>query len=135
MIPESLSAIYYLLGKRGWIFQLVMALTGLCLLPPWLEATPDDWQCLPFLSCMSLLFVAAAPQFRLRLDGAVHYASAIVCGACAVLWMFLCGYGDVFLPCFVAAIVLSVIYPKNYMWWLEVAIVISIFYCLAVYYI
>lgn len=126
MIPESISAIYYLLSNRGWIFQLIMALTGLCLLPPWLEATPDKWQFLPFLSCMSLLFVAAAPQFRLRLDGAVHYASAIVCGACAVLWMFLQDYGDVFLPCFVGSALLSVIRPKEYMLWLECSIVVAL---------
>lgn len=130
-IPESLSATYYILGKKGWMFQLTMASTAFALLPSWLEATPDTWQHLPFLACAGLLFVAAAPAFRLRLDGIVHYSSAVLCGVCAVLWMFLSGYGDIFAPCFVGAITMSLFYPKKYMWWLEVAIVISLFCSLA----
>lgn len=126
MIPESISAIYYLLGERGWIFQIVMALIGLCLLPFWLDITPDEWQVLPFLSCISLLFIAVAPQFRLQLDGVVHYTSAIICGICAVLWMFIQGYINIFLLC-LAGVIIPVLYdPKKYMWWLEISIMISL---------
>lgn len=129
MIPESISAIYYLLGKRGWIFQIVMALIGFCILPFWLEITPNEWQCLPFLSCAGLLFVAAAPQFRLQLDGTVHYTSAIICGVCTILWMIIQGCINVLLPCFIGAVVLILFNPKKYMWWLEVSIMISLLYC------
>lgn len=122
-IPESLSATYYMLGKRGWLFQVMMAFTAVILLPTWLDVTPDEWQFLPFLSCGSLLFVAVAPAFKLRLDGIVHYASAIVCGLSAVLWMFFQGYGDMFLYCFILALLFTLFCPKQYMFWLECGIV------------
>lgn len=123
MIPESISAIYYLLGKRGWIFQIVMVLVAVMLFFPWIEKSDDSLQFLPFLSCGSLLFVAAAPAFRLRLDGMVHYSSAIVCGVSAVLWVFLQGYGDMFLYCFVLALLFTLFCPKQYMFWLECGVV------------
>lgn len=126
MIPESISAIYYLLGKRGWIFQIVMVLMAVILFFPWIEKSDDSLQFLPFLSCGSLLFVAAAPAFRLRLDGMVHYASAIVCGVSAVLWMFLQGYGDMFLYCLILALLFTLFCPKQYMFWLECGIVASL---------
>ena len=37
-IPESLSATYYLLGNKGWLFKLVMGMTGLLLLPVWVKS-------------------------------------------------------------------------------------------------
>lgn len=126
MIPESISAIYYLLGKKGWIFQIAMVLIAVILFFPWMEKSDDNLQFLPFLSCGSLLFVASAPAFKLRLDGIVHYASAIVCGVSAILWMFFQGYGNTFLCCFVAALMITLFYPKQYMFWLECAIAISI---------
>lgn len=126
MIPESISAIYYLLGKKGWIFQIVMVLVAVMLFFPWVEKSDDSLQFLPFLSCGSLLFVAAAPAFRLRLDGMVHYSSAIVCGVSAVLWMFLQGYGDMFLYCFILALLFTLFCPKQYMFWLECGVVASL---------
>lgn len=126
MIPESISAIYYLLGKKGWIFQIVMVLMAVMLFFPWMEKSDDSLQFLPFLSCGSLLFVAAAPTFRLRLDGMVHYSSAIVCGVSAVLWMFLQGYGDMFLYCFILALLFTLFCPKQYMFWLECGVVASL---------
>lgn len=130
MIPESISAIYYLLGKKGWIFQIVMVLVAVMLFFPWMEKSDDSLQFLPFLSCGSLLFVAAAPAFRLRLDGMVHYSSAIVCGVSAVLWMFLQGYGDMFLYCFIFALLFTLFCPKQYMFWLECGVVASVCLCL-----
>lgn len=130
MIPESISAIYYLLGKKGWIFQIVMVLVAVMLFFPWVEKSDDSLQFLPFLSCGSLLFVAAAPAFRLRLDGIVHYSSAIVCGVSAVLWMFLQGYGDMFLYCFILALLFTLFCPKQYMFWLECGVVASVCLCL-----
>lgn len=126
-IPDSLSATYYLLGDKGWLFQVVVSCAAFMLLPTWMD---KGYEFLPFLSCGGLLFVASSPSFRIQLEGKVHYISAIICGMCSVLWIFLMGSGDIFLPCFVGAIILSLFDAKKYMWWFEIAIIASVYYCL-----
>lgn len=93
--PESISATYYMLGKRGWIFQTVMILVGFLLMPAWISIAKEQHIFLAFLSCASLMFVAAAPAFRLELEGKVHYASAAVCCTCAVFWQILEGMWNI----------------------------------------
>lgn len=122
-VPESISATYYLLKGKGFLFQLTMFVVAATLFFPWIEATEECYEFLPFLSCGSLLFVAIAPQFKLRLEGMVHYSFAIVCGVSSALWMFLRGCGDTFLFCFICALVAILFRPKQYMFWLECGIV------------
>lgn len=124
-IPVSLSATYYALGRWGWVFQAVLFSVGLCLFPLWVGVTDYDW--LAFLSCGGVLFVAAAPAFRLELEGVVHYVSAAVCCVCAVAWQVLDGLWDVTLFWALFGGVLALQWREQYMWWIEVAVMGSLF--------
>lgn len=84
-VPDMVSSIYYLLGKRGWVFQVVMMLFGammmVCLLDSGLGVP-----CLAFLSCAGLMFVGAAPRFLEESDRKVHKTAAIVSAVASVGW-------------------------------------------------
>lgn len=125
-IPESLSATYYLLGKQGWLFSVYMSVVSVALYVIWFPLCEPSYQCLPFLSCGSLLFVAAAPAFRLELEGKVHYGSAIVCCVCAVLWQILEGLWDVTLWFAWIGGMLSLVWRRQWCWWMEWAVVFSL---------
>lgn len=84
-IPEMVSSIYYLLGKSGWVFQLVMMLFGammmVCLLDSGLGVP-----CLAFITCAGLMFVGAAPRFLEESERRVHKTAAIVSAVASVAW-------------------------------------------------
>lgn len=84
-VPDMVSTIFYLLGKRGWVFQLVMMLFGammmVCLLDSGL-----GMQCLAFLACAGLMFVGAAPRFLEESDRRVHKTAAITSAMASVAW-------------------------------------------------
>ena len=78
------SSIYYLLGKSGWVFQVVMMSVGMLMLMCLLDCGKGV-QCLAFLACGGLMFVGAAPRF-MNEDRGVHKAAAIVSAAASVGW-------------------------------------------------
>lgn len=90
-IPYSISDTYYKLERRrkglGWLFTAMCWSVGGLLLPALLEITPVSYQFTAFLACAGLLFVGAAPQFKLSLTGAVHYGSAAVCVIFSQIWI------------------------------------------------
>ncbi|WP_337951542.1 hypothetical protein [Prevotella sp.] len=83
-VPEMVSSIYYLLGKSGWVFQVVMMSVGMLMLMCLLDCGKGV-QCLAFLACGGLMFVGAAPRF-MNEDRGVHKAAAIVSAAASVGW-------------------------------------------------
>lgn len=126
-IPVSLSATYYLLGNRGWLFQAFMVLTAATLFPVWVEHSGNGHEWMAFLACASLLFVASAPCFKLELEGKVHYTSAVVCCVCAVSWQLAEGLWDVTLWCAFIAGMLSLQERDKWCWWLECAVFVSLY--------
>lgn len=128
--PESISQTYYLLGGRGWLMQVVLIAVGLMLIIPWMERSREALQWLVFLACGGLLFVGVAPQFRLKLEGAVHYVSAAVCCVCSVAWQIAMGEW-MHLPLFaLAAALFSMADRRCYMWYVEWAVIGSLFFVL-----
>lgn len=126
-VPWSISDTYYQLEKRfrpKWLFQLAMIAPAMLLLPAWLDCSPSNIQFLSFLSCGGLVFVGAAPCFKLDLDGSVHYTATAVCGLSAILWMCLVGVCYIPLVCFMAAGYLIYRYNKP-MFWIECAAFVS----------
>ena len=123
--PESLSATYYLLGDKGWVFQVVIASVGLMLLPVFVSVSETSTQHLAFIACGGLLFTAFAPAFKLKLEGAVHYSAAVVCCVCAILWQVLEGLWDITLL-FALIGWMCHLQWKNWCWWLEVAVTGSV---------
>lgn len=83
-VPEMVSSIYYLLGKSGWVFQVVMVAVGMLMLMCLLDCEKGV-QCLAFLACGGLMFVGAAPRF-MNEDREVHKAAATICAMAGVGW-------------------------------------------------
>lgn len=124
-IPRSLSDTFYLLGKRGWLFQCVLGVFGGLLMPVWLDVSSDNSEFLAFLACSGLLFVAAAPCFKVELEGKVHYTAAVVCCVAAFVWQLveMCWV----LPVCSLALALgaTAITKGKLFWWVEMAIIVS----------
>lgn len=84
-VPEMVSSIYYLLGKRGWVFQVVMIAFGAMMMVCLLDSGLGE-QCLAFLACAGLMFVGAAPRFLEQGERSVHKGAAIVSAVASVAW-------------------------------------------------
>lgn len=125
-VPESLSATYYTLGSWGWVFQLVMFSVGIGLWVVWFGLSEANHLWMVFLSCASLLFVGAAPAFRLELDGKVHYTAAIIGGVCSVAWQIAEGLWDMVLWWMFLCGMLVLRMKQEYMWWIEVGLIGSL---------
>ena len=83
-VPEMVSSIYYLLGKSGCVFQVVMVAVGMLMLMCLLDCGKGV-QCLAFLSCAGLMFVGAAPRF-MNEDRGVHKAAAVTSAMAGIGW-------------------------------------------------
>lgn len=83
-VPKMVSSIYYLLGKSGWVFQVVMMSVGMLMLMCLLDCGKGV-QCLAFLACGGLMFVGAAPRF-MNEDRGVHKAAATICAMAGIGW-------------------------------------------------
>lgn len=84
-VPDMVSSIYYLLGKRGWMFQLVMIAFGAMMMACLLDSGLGV-PCLAFFACAGLMFVGAAPRFLEQDERTVHKGAAIVSAAASVGW-------------------------------------------------
>ena len=125
-VPNSVSASFYLLGKKGWMFQLAMLLTAGTLLPVLMEATKNDFKLLEFLTCSGVLFVAAAPAFKVELEGKVHAVAALVSGLSGLVWAFI--HGNFMALLFILLVYFS-LYAKFGKWvfWAELACFASVY--------
>lgn len=126
-VPVSLSESYYALGRYGWVFQLLLAGASFTLLPVWISVTDNGHEWMAFLSCAALLFVAAAPCFRMEMEGKVHYTAAAVCCVCAVLWQISEEMWDVTLWLSFLGGMLSLQWRDKWCWWLECSVILSVY--------
>lgn len=123
-IPQSISDTYYLLGKQGWLFQLALAATAFCVVPSLIDASSENTKFLAFLACAGLAFVSAAPLFKMELEGKVHFTSAYICCGSLVLWQVFNTSWIIPLVCF-ALVAYPMLKDKKYMWWMEIATIVS----------
>lgn len=84
-VPEMVSSIYYLLGKSGWVFQLVLVLFGALMMVCLLDSELGE-PCLVFLTCTGLMFVGAAPRFLDKNERKIHKTAAITSAMASVAW-------------------------------------------------
>ena len=131
-IPQSISDTYYLLGKKGWLFQLALAATAFCVVSSLIDASSENTQFLAFLACAGLAFVSAAPLFKMELEGKVHFTSAYICCGSLVLWQILNTSWIIPLACF-ALVAIPMLNDKKYMWWLEIATIVSAYVSLILF--
>lgn len=129
-IPASISDTYYLLERKrrglGWLFTAFCWGVSLTLLPAWLDMTPEAYQAVPFLAAAGLMFVGAAPQFKLPLTGPVHFVAAGVCCVAAGLWVALSGAWWTLPAAYAACLALARI-DRRWMFWVEIAAFASVF--------
>ena len=123
-IPKSISETYYLLGNMGWLFQVTLFSVAFLVVPTLIDRSSEGTRFLAFLACAGLAFVGAAPLFKRKLDGKVHYISAAMCCVGLVLWQVFNACWVVPLICFVA-ILPPMLFDGKRMWWLEIATIVS----------
>ena len=123
-IPQSISDTFYLLEKKGWLFQLTLAVTAFCMMPSLIDASSENTQFLAFLACAGLAFVAFAPLFKMDLEGKVHFVSAYICCGSLVLWQVFNASWIIPAIC-LAPVAYPMLKDKKYMWWLEIATIVS----------
>lgn len=123
-IPKSISETYYLLGKHGWLFQVTLFSVAFLVVPTLIDRSSENTRFLAFLACAGLAFVAAAPLFKMELEGKVHYVSAAICCVGLVLWQVFNACWIIPLLCFLTVLI-PMVKDKKYMWWLEIAAIVS----------
>lgn len=121
-IPTSVSDTYYQLKKANkpqWLFQIAMIIPAMLLLPAWLEVSRESLQFAAFLTCGALMFVGAAPSFKLELEGRVHYISSLIAAGSSLVWLVA---SDMWVPLLACLLTIGVINKKqsNWLFWLEV---------------
>lgn len=84
-VPDMVSSIYYLMGKKGWMFQTVMILFGMLMMVCLLDSGLG-MQCLAFFACAGLMFVGMAPRFLEESERGLHKGAAIVAAVASVGW-------------------------------------------------
>lgn len=84
-VPKMVSSIYYLLGKRGWVFQLLMIVFGATMMMCLLDSGLGE-QCLAFIACAGLMFVGSAPRFLDESERRLHKGAAVVSAVASVSW-------------------------------------------------
>lgn len=124
-IPESISSTYYLLDNMGWVFQIILFLLAFLLMPIWLLLSNPSNQFLVFITCAGILFIASAPNFKIKFEGKIHYIAACTCGAASILWQIMEGmYNNILLSIFIC-FVLYLKY-KSWFFWVEISIILSL---------
>jgi hypothetical protein len=142
-IPTSLSNTYYMYKDiKDWLkylFPIMMfSISGL-LLPSWLDATEgSNLQFLSFLTCASIMFVGAAPNFKgVSIENRVHTISAIIAAICSMLWcIFVVGSWGIILGYLILILGLSLItktLKTSYTFWLEMVAFLSLYTSLLIY--
>lgn len=130
-VPWSISETYYKLEKHkkgsGILFTAWAWLASIPLLIAWLDkADGTPYQFLPFLACASLMFVGAAAQFKEKLTDMVHYISAGICVAAALIWTVLVGCW--YIPAITFAICAGIALKyQKWMFWIEIAALTAIY--------
>lgn len=87
-IPYSISDTYYNLEHKVW-FGFSMISTALLLMPSILELTPESYQFTAFLMCAGLMFVGAAPNFKVGMDKPIHIIATSIAALSSQIWIAL----------------------------------------------
>jgi hypothetical protein len=130
-IPQSISATYYSLEHKYW-FGITMLLTAAFLMPVMLEVTPENYTYLAFFSCIGVVMVAVAPNFReAGIDQVTHRLGATISILASQLWIYFMNPKMLFIwiiPVMVYILkYLRFKYVNNVLFWIEVCAFASIY--------
>ena len=129
-VPDSLSDSFYNIRKHngGMLFTLFCWATAFPLLIFWIDILDYDWNFLPFIACVGLMFVGTAPAFKdHELERKVHIWSALICISASYLWSML--YGSIFIT--ISFIIISgllfFVLRKCKIYWVEMVAFMNIY--------
>lgn len=142
-IPESLSNTYYMYKEKGewlkYLFPVMMFSVAGLLMPAWLEATEGSYlQFLSFLTCASIMFVGAVPNFKsIGIESTIHTVAAIFATVCSILWSILvvgCWLPIIgWLIIFISIAGFTKTLKSAYIFWLEMVAFFQLFTTLIIY--
>ena len=142
-VPPSLSNTYYMYEHihkyLKFLFPIMMFLVAGLLLPAWLEVTSDSiWQFLSFLTCASIMFVGAVPNFKsIGIESTIHTVAAIFAAVCSILWSILvvgCWLPIIgWLIIFISIAGFTKTLKSAYIFWLEMVAFFQLFTTLIIY--
>ncbi len=79
-LPASISAMVYTFGKKGqWTWTIWMWAIAGTLTPPMIEAAPENFKFIAFITCALLLFTGTMPLIRGE-KNTMHYIVAALAG-------------------------------------------------------
>lgn len=118
-----------------YLFTATLFLMGFSLMPAWLEISEGTtYQFLSFLTCASILFVGATPNF---LDKGVHIIHSVAAYSSAVFgltWMFTYSpFSWIIIPIAAIVILMSILtktIKTSFEYWLEMIAFYSIYFSL-----
>lgn len=84
-IPDMVSDTYYQLGRRGWVFSLVMVAVAVMMMVYLLDSGRGT-QWLVFVGCGGLAFVGMSPNYIDQDEGRVHKTAATVAAIGCTAW-------------------------------------------------
>lgn len=86
-LPYSISETFFTLTHKKW-FGFCMIITGFTFMLSALDATPENWQFLAFLSFIGMLMIALAPNFTEKKEAVIHYIGTAVVLICTQAWVY-----------------------------------------------
>lgn len=120
-LPVSLSETFYHV-KHPWKLSVCLSLMASLVFVPWIEAS-QRLDFLVFISCFSVLLVAASPNFKEEDEALVHYGAAVVMCLSMMVWEFANGglfhIANVFF-------IISLINRKRWVLWFEIGIFLEL---------
>lgn len=123
-VPDMVSSIYYLLGKQGWMFQLVLVLFGALMMVCLLDSELGE-PCLAFIACAGLMFVGIAPRFLEESERGLHKGAAIVSAVASVAWCLTVNMTQAMIA---IALYLCFGTHKHPLYWAEIAAILLVFW-------
>lgn len=108
-ILESISESAYLIPS--WAFSIWIAIIGILMMPGVIDALPEKYRWIGFLSILGLFGVAASPYYRTE-SKLLHYGGGIICFISSTIITFIL---QPFLLLF-WVIAIPIFYTKNKSW-------------------
>lgn len=84
-IPNMISDTYYQLGNYGYVFSIILSILAIGMNITILNSG-FGIQCLAFIGCSSLLFVACAPNYLDQTEYKVHKTGATIAACGSIGW-------------------------------------------------
>lgn len=89
-VTSQLSQTYYLLGKKGWLFQAVLILVGVLVFPHWWSISTGLVAILVLVTVAGLIIIALNPDYENK-QRKFHIGGAHLAATSTIAWMLLNG--------------------------------------------